>query len=82
MTDAVKWKGGYWFDGIQRTFADEAEAIAWARSALLEKPSLKSLAVGEDVPQLSGGSFARPKKIVTVFADGSIDVFFASAVCG
>jgi hypothetical protein len=82
MAEATRWRGGYWFDGVQRTFETEGEAVAWAASALLEKPWLKSLAVGEDVPQLSGGSYARPKKVVTVFPDGSVDVFFASAVCG
>jgi len=75
----VRWQGAMG----RLTFADEAEAVEWAKSQLNALGwEHGSVDVGEIVPMVGGGNYARPKKWIRVYADGRVETKFSSAVCG
>lgn len=84
MSAAVTWHGGYWEPGRFTPapgFASEADATAWAAETSKVKPWV-NVGIGEDVRQLSGGNYARPKKCHGFKGGVLVSTHFVSAVCG
>jgi hypothetical protein len=81
---AATWHGGYHSNGRFTSappFACEADAIAWAEETSRAVPWV-IVGIGEDVRQVGGGNYARPKKCHEFKAGVRLATYHASATCG